>query len=45
MRVKFTTNLDEEVIEKIKIQAVKEKTHVSRILERLILKYLKQLGD
>lgn len=42
MRVKFTTSLDAELVEKIKIQAVIEKTDVSKILERLIEQYLEQ---
>jgi len=40
MRVKFTTTLDSELLEKIKIRAIKEKTDVSKILETLIEKYL-----
>ena len=41
IRVKFTTTLDVELLEKVKIQAVKEKTDVSKILEKLITEYLK----
>ena len=41
MRKKFTTTLDEEIIRKIKIQAVKENTDVSKLLEKLIEEYLK----
>ena len=41
MRKKFTTTLDEEIIKKIKIQAVKENTDVSKLLEKLIADYLK----
>lgn len=41
-RKKFTTTLDEELIKKLKIQAVKEGTDVSKILEKLIEKYLKK---
>lgn len=41
MRVKFTTTLDLELLKKIKIQAIKEKTDVSKVLERLIKEYLK----
>lgn len=44
MRVKFTTTLDSELLEKIKIQAIKEKTDVSKIFERLIEQYLKERG-
>lgn len=39
-RKKFTTTIDEELIEKIKIQAIKEKRSVSQILEELIKEYL-----
>ena len=42
MRKKFTTTLDEELIKKIKIQAVKENTDVSKLLEKLIENYLKE---
>jgi len=42
MRVKFTTTLNSELLEKIKIKAVKEKTDVSKILEKLIEQYLKK---
>ena len=41
MRKKFTTTLDEEIIKKIKVQAVKENTDVSKLLEKLIENYLK----
>lgn len=39
-RKKFTTTLDEDLITKIKIQAINEKTDVSKLLEKLIVKYL-----
>ena len=42
VRVKFTTSLDSVLLEKIKIQAVKEKTNVNKILEKLIEQYLKE---
>ena len=42
MRKKFTTTLDDEIIKKIKIQAVKENTDVSKLLEKLIENYLKE---
>jgi predicted HicB family RNase H-like nuclease len=45
MRVKFTTTLNEQLLEALRIQAVKEKTSVNKILERLIEQYLKTLGD
>lgn len=39
-KVKFTTTIDQELLEKIKIQAIKEHCSVSEILERLITQYL-----
>lgn len=38
-RKKFTTSLDEEVIQKLKMQAVVENTDASKIIERLLLDY------
>lgn len=40
MRSKFTTTLDNELIKAIKVQAIKENTDVSKILEKLIMEYL-----
>lgn len=40
-RKKFTTNLDEEIIKQIKLQAVRENTDVSKIIEKLLLEYIK----
>lgn len=37
---KFTTTVGPELLEKIKIQAIKEKRSVSDLLEELIKKYL-----
>ncbi len=39
-KVKFTTTIDTDILEKIKIQAIKEKRSVSDILEQLISAYL-----
>lgn len=39
-KVKFTTTIDESLLERIKILAIKEKCSVSAILERLIKEYL-----
>lgn len=39
---KFTTTIDTELLEKIKIQAIKEKRSVSDLLEELIKKYLEE---
>ena len=38
---KFTTTVDEELLEQVKIQAIKEKRSVSDLLEELIKDYLK----
>ena len=40
MRVGFKTTLDEDLISKIKMNAIKEKVDVNDILEPLIKKYL-----
>ena len=39
--IKLKSYIEEELIEKIKIQAIKEKRSVSQILEVLIIEYLK----
>lgn len=41
-RKKFTTSLDENIIKQLKMQAVKEGTNASKILEKLIKEYLKK---
>jgi len=43
MRKKFTTSLDDEVIKKIKLQAVMENTDASKIIEKLVVEYLKSI--
>ena len=40
-KTKFTTTIDESILEEIKILAVKEKRSVSAILEELIREYIK----
>lgn len=40
-KVQFTTNLDKELLKKIKIKALEENKNVNEILEELIKKYLK----
>jgi ribosomal protein L35AE/L33A len=42
VRVKFTTTLDEDVIQALKIRAIKEKTDASKIIEKLLCEYLDQ---
>lgn len=39
---KFTTTIDAELLERIKIQAIKEKRSVSDLLEELIKKYFER---
>ena len=41
---KFTTTINSELLEKIKIQSIKEKRSVSGILEEIIKKYLDELA-
>lgn len=41
---KFTTTIDSELLEKIKIQAIKEKRSVSDLLEELVEKYLQEIA-
>lgn len=41
---KFTTTIDDELLERIKIQAIKEKRSVSDLLEELIAKYLGEIA-
>ena len=42
-KIKFRTTIESELLEKIKIQAIKEHLSVSAILERLIIEYLSSL--
>lgn len=37
---KFTTTLDEDLLEQIKVQAIREKRSVADLLEKLIMDYL-----
>lgn len=41
---KFTTTLDSDILEQIKIQAIKEKRSVSDLLEEFIKKYLEEIA-
>lgn len=43
-RKKFTTTLDEKLIQELKMQAVKEKTGVSKLIEKMAIEYLKKAG-
>lgn len=40
MKKKFTTTLDSDLIQQIKIQAIKENTSVASLLEKLMKDYL-----
>lgn len=44
-RKKFTTMLDEKVIKQLKVQAAKEDTNASKIIEQLLKEYLKKVSD
>ena len=39
MRKKFTTSLDDVIIKRLKIQAIKEGTDASKIIEKLLIDY------
>lgn len=43
-KTRYTTTIDSELLEKIKIQAIKEKRSVSDLLEELITKYLEEIA-
>jgi len=43
-KVKFTTNIDEELLKRIKIKAIKEGRNVNKIIEELLEKYLSQMN-
>lgn len=44
MKKKFTTTLDEDLIKKIKILAIKKNTSVATLIENSIKKLLKENG-
>ena len=39
-KVKFTTTIDDELLERAKITAIKEKTSVAKIIEKLLDEYM-----
>ena len=42
MKHKFTTTLDQELIEQLKIQAIKENRSAASIIEELVQNYLEK---
>jgi predicted HicB family RNase H-like nuclease len=40
-KVKFTTNIDKELLKKIKVKAINEEKNVNEIIEKLLQEYLK----
>ncbi len=44
-RIKFTTSLDEQLLQDLKAQALKEKRNVNKILEQIIDIYLKYVNS
>ena len=41
-KVKFTTNIDEGLLKKIKIKSIEEGKNVNEIIEELLREYLKR---
>lgn len=41
-KVKFTTNIDEELLKKIKIKSIEQGKNVNEIIEKLLQEYLKR---
>ena len=41
-KVKFTTNIDERLLKKIKVRAIEEGKNVNEIIEELLEEYLKR---
>lgn len=44
MKYKFTASLNKELVDELKIQAIKENRSVSSILEQLITDYLNDIN-
>jgi plasmid stability protein len=41
LKVRFQTNLDEEILKKLKVTAAEKGTTVNKLIEDLVRKYLK----
>lgn len=39
-KIKFTTNIDKELLKKIKVKAIEEEKNVNEIIEKLLREYL-----
>ena len=44
-KVKFTTTIDQDILEKAKIQAIKEKKKIKKIIEKLLTEYLSNKSE
>jgi hypothetical protein len=42
MRIRYSTTLDEKILEELKIRAIKEKKRINDILEQAIKEYLEK---
>ena len=45
MKVKFTTNINEELLKEVKMTAIKEGRNVNEIIEEQLRKYLEEVND
>ena len=45
MRVKFTTNINEELLKEVKMTVIKEGRNVNEIIEEQLRKYLEEVND
>lgn len=45
MKVKFTTNINEKLLKKVKMKAIEEGRNVNEIIEELLEKYLEESNN
>lgn len=45
MKVKFTTSIDDELIEQAKIEAIKRKISVAKLIEELLIEYFRKKAN